>query len=269
MKRPTDTKPQSIDWDWLRGEIRAASAGFADQLRLVPDGSVKVPNLDWDVRGLAAHLVTLPDFYQELNDRDEPFVAPDDWAAFSRQARAHLDDVDTATLADRLEPEVESLLAALGDDGDRPWKLYLETTAAKVGAGLLSELLLHGRDLAPLTGAEVEITERQCHAIIAAMMTLAPFFVDREAGRRCPGVYHLKFRGGNDYTYRMDDGLLTVEEGRPDRPDCHMVADPVAFVLVAMGRMSQARAGLTGKMMAYGRKPWKLVPLGKVMAEGV
>lgn len=266
----SDTSPaRSIDWDRLRGDVRAAAAAFADQLRAIPDGSARVPNLEWDVRELAAHLVSLPGFYEQLNVATEPFEDPDSWPDFSRGVRAHLADLDTSALAAMIEPETDRLLTSLGENGEATWTLYLETTAAKVAAGYLSELLLHGMDLGALTGATVDITTDQGHDIVAGMMTLAPAFVDPEAARKCPGVYHLRFRGGNDYTYRVADGTLTVEDGRPERPDAHVVADPVAFALVAMGRMSQARAGLTGRVMAYGRRPWKLIQLGKVRVEGI
>lgn len=271
-----------VNWDWLRAEIRSASAAFEAQLRtLVGDpgsadagsaGSLRVPNLEWTVRDLTAHLVSLPGLYEELNRAPEPFETPASWPDYSRGVRAHLDDVDATSLADRLQPETERLLEILGDDGEKPWTLYVETTAAKVGAGYLGELLMHGQDLAALTGASVDLTTEQGHAIVAAMMTLAPAFVDPDAARRCPGVYHLRFRAGDrvqDFTYWVAAGRLSVAEGRPDRADARLVADPAAFALVAMGRMSQARAGLTGRIMGYGRKPWKFIALGKLRVDGV
>lgn len=266
-----------VDWGWLRAEIRQASDDFESQLRTLADDhgsvdSIRVPNLEWTVRDLAAHLVSLPAFYQDLNRAIEPFEMPASWPDYSRSVRAHLDDQDTATLADRLGPETDRLLDALGDDGAKPWRLYLGTTVANVGAGYLGELLMHGQDLAALTGDAVEITTEQGHAIVAAMMTLAPAFVDRDAALKCPGVYHLRFRGAEtvrDFTYWVAAGRLTVTEGRPDRADARLVADPAAFALVAMGRMSQARAGLTGRIMAFGRKPWRLVALGRVRVDGI
>lgn len=271
-----------VDWDWLRAEIRSASAAFEAQLRRLADEgrsaggvaaeSLRVPNLEWTVRDLAAHLVSLPQLYQDLNRAAEPFQTPASWPDYSRATRAHLDELDTVSLADRLQPETERLLEHLGDDGAEPWALYRETTVAKVGAGYLGELLMHGQDLAALTGSSVEITTEQGHAVVAAMMTLAPAFVDPAAARRCPGVYHLRFRGGDrvqDYTYWVAAGRLSVAEGRPQRADARMVADPAAFALVAMGRMSQGRAGLTGRIIGYGRKPWKLIALGQVRVDGV
>jgi len=105
--------------------------------------------------------------------------------------------------------------------------------------------------------------------IINQHMALAPAFVDRERARRCDGTFHLRFRGGGDFTYRINDGILQVQPGRPERADCHIVADPVAFVLVSLGRMSSLRAGLLGKIIGYGRRPWLLGRLAKVRVDGV
>jgi hypothetical protein len=42
----------------------------------------------------------------------------------------------------------------------------------------------------------------------------------------------------------------------PRRPDCTIVAEPVTFFLLALGRRSAAGAIARGKILAWGRKPW-------------
>jgi hypothetical protein len=46
----------------------------------------------------------------------------------------------------------------------------------------------------------------------------------------------------------------TADGGGP--ADCRVSADPVALLLVAYGRTSQWKPVLTGKLVAWGRKPW-------------
>lgn len=260
----------ATDGDWLCGEVRAAAAAFADQLRTIDDGETKVPNLEWSVAELAAHLISLPAFYREQNESGHPFEPPDDWPTFSRSVRAHITETEPAPLADALVAETETMLDDVGIDPGAARVLYdQETTAADNAAGYLGELLLHGRDLALLTGADVPIDRRQAVAIIRQQLTLAPAFVDRERARRCDGVFGVSFRGGDDYTFNIDDGVLTVTHGRPRKADARVVADPVAYVLVALGRMSELRAGLLGKILGYGRKPWLLARLGKIRVDGV
>ena len=53
------------------------------------------------------------------------------------------------------------------------------------------------------------------------------------------------------------DGDLVVTPGPPTgRVDCHLLVDPVAFLLVTWARISQWDAIPKGKLLAWGRKPW-------------
>ena len=54
----------------------------------------------------------------------------------------------------------------------------------------------------------------------------------------------------------FDKGLLRLDTKPPRRVDCHIVADPVALFLVAMGLKKQWGPIATGKLMTWGTKPW-------------
>jgi hypothetical protein len=88
--------------------------------------------------------------------------------------------------------------------------------------------------------------------------------VDPAAARRAAGVYHLGLRGDGDWTYHVHDGAVTVQRGRPERADVHISADPVVFLRNAYGRLSPARAALTGGIVMWGRRPWLARPFGAV-----
>lgn len=258
------------DWGWLSSQVVTAATAFSHQLSTIDDTTVRVPNLEWSVAELAAHLVSLPSVYRRLDDVGRGFRHPPDWDAFSRQARAHLTEVDPGTLGEMLELAAKQLVAELGDDPSAPFTLYgIPTTAGNVAAGYLGELIVHGMDLSRLTGIRVTLDRRQASVIARQYMTVAPAFLDEERARAAEGTYHVRLKGGDDFTYRLVDGALTVESGVPERPDARLLADPVAFVLVSLGRMSPLRAAITGKVIGYGRKPWRLGPLGRVRADGV
>lgn len=260
----------TIDLKWLHGEVRAAGHAFADQLRSLDNPNTKVPNLDWTVAELAAHLVSLGSLYIKQNEIGDRFVPPADWAEFSIEARAHIDETDLNKLADLLEHEIETLIDNFGPDAKAPLTLYgCATTVGNTLGGILGELILHGMDLSALTGVSVPFTRDQANAVIPSMMALLPAFVDPVKAQKCPGTFAVKFRGGAEYTQRVADGKATVERGLPTKPDARINADPVAFVLVGLGRMSQFRAPLTGKIIGYGRKPWLLYHLGNVAVDGV
>ena len=121
------------------------------------------------------------------------------------------------------------------------------------------------------SGAEKrKLNRRQGNAIVDASMRLAPAFIDPAKVAALPeGTYHLRFRGGNDYTYRVTEGRLEIEDGRVGKADAIMSAAPEAFAMISLGRGNQVLAALTGKVIAYGRKPWRLMALGNIVADGV
>ncbi len=255
--------------DWLSGEVVVAADAFAQRLEAIDDTGRKVPNLEWSVAELAAHLISLPPLYRRLNV-DEPFEPPDDWPAYSRAARAHITTTDRSELAALVREGAAGFLAELGPDPDRPWRLYgRSTTAANMAAGYLGELLLHGDDLARFGGPRVTITTDQANAILRQHMTLAPVFVDPDRARRCEGTYSVRFRGGDEYTFVVADGALTVRPGRPGRADGTVRADPSTFLAVALGRRGTVGPSLTGKIMAWGRNPVKLFRLGNITVDGI
>lgn len=257
--------------DWQAKEIRTAAKAFADQLRTVDDTTVMVPGMDWDVAGLAAHLLSLPKLYRDQNEAGTTFAPPSDWAQFSISVREHITETNATNLAEQLVRGADEFLQEIGDDGSKSrWMYNQPTTTAGVAASFLGELIFHGQDLARLTGARpIRLDRRSALAIVDQSMILAPAFVHPERAAKCDGSYHLRFRGGGDYTWIVANGQMTASRGKPPKPDCHMVADPIAFAKVSLGRMGTVRAGLLGKVMGYGRKPWKLIALGKVRVDGV
>lgn len=266
------SEPTSPDrWDWLRDEIRSAQAAFSAQLTdHVATTNQRVPGLEWTVAELSQHIACLPKLYTDLNTLADGFETPNDWAKLSRDARAHITETKATALATLIETQTEALLTELGHFPDEPrWVWGRKTTAATVASGYLGELIVHGMDLGRLTKVKVTLNKEQALAIIDNQMALAPAFTDPEKLRKCEGIFHVKIRGGRDFTFLVGDGELRVNHGKPNRADAHMAADPVTWVLVGLGRMNQFKAGLTGKVLAYGRKPWLLLALGNATADGV
>lgn len=81
-------------------------------------------------------------------------------------------------------------------------------------------------------------------------MYLAP------AGRaKARAAYEISIRGGERFSVVVDGDGATVGPAAI-RVDCHISAGPVALLLVAYGRRSQWGPILTGKTVAWGRRPW-------------
>lgn len=264
---------QTLNDHWLAADVRRRLAAFVAQLRSGVDGGAKVPNLAWTVSELGAHVASLPGFYDVQHQAGEHFEQPDDFDAMSTNARSHITETEVGAVADRLEAEYHRFFEEYGQlpaQTDR-WFYGRRTTLLSLCAMFVNELILHGRDLAAVTGAEMpKLNRQQANAIADATMIITPSFVDKDKARQQPnGVYGVSFRGGNDYTWRLADGDLSITKGKPAKADARLNADPVTFMMTSMGRMSDARAALSGGMMAYGRKPWRLAGLGKIVADGV
>lgn len=256
---------------WMSQAVRRRTRGFSQQMRNCPDGSLAVPGLDWTVADLGQHVASLPEFWMTQCRDGADFRRPDDFAAYSDQARSHLAGTDPAVLADLIDDEFGRCLDWIDNSGDQLWLYGTRVTPADMCGVALHELVLHGRDLAPISGATKPAFERdEANLVVDASMLTAPAFIDRDRARAQPdGVYHIKFRGGRDYTWTKAGDRLLIEAGRPARADARLNTDPAVYLLASLGRYSQVMAGLTGAMVAYGAKPWRFLGLGSMIVDGV
>lgn len=268
MATPSTRRP--VEWSWLRSEVATAADAFIAQLDGLR-GTEQVPNLDWTVAELCAHLASLPGLYAKQHEIADGFVPPDDWATFSIEVRSHIPTGDLDEIATLLRSNVNDFLSSIEDPATPRWLYGQETTDGNVAGAILVELVMHGQDLGRLTGASPTLTREQAEAGLPNVMAIAPPFVDPAKARKVPGTYHLGFRGnGGDWTYTVSpDGVLSVSEGRPAKADARMKADAAAFLLISLGRLNPYLAALKGQTMAYGRKPWKLKALGEIAVDGV
>jgi uncharacterized protein (TIGR03083 family) len=173
---------------------------------------------------------------------------------------------DPAVLADRIDQRADEYFAECAGYSPtdlRPW--FVEGTRVPVSTltgHLLNETLMHGYDIARADGRRWPI--KQPHAAIVIRHLFLP--VLRELGPRTlvdgakaaglRATYDLRIRAGDRLHFIFNDGQLKVEEPGAGKVDCHISADPVAFVMMFWGRRGQWSAIATGKLMAWGRKPW-------------
>ncbi len=114
---------------------------------------------------------------------------------------------------------------------------------------MLNEAAMHGLDLALVTGGPVpKLDRREANAVCDATMAIAHVFVDPvKLAAQPDGVYHIKFRGGKDYTWTKRGSELIATEGKPPKADAHLNTDPAMCMLSSLGRIGQAKAALSGK----------------------
>jgi len=255
---------------WLHEAVQRRAQEFASQMRSIADGSTPVPGLEWSVAELGQHVACLPSFWQSQHDEGQGFERPADFAAYTAAAAAEITETDLNLLADRCEHEFV-IFGERQKSNAQQWLYGVEMPARNMCGMALNELILHGRDLAAVSGAALPTYDpREANAAVDGICTTMPFFVDETRAQAQPdGVYHVHFRGGRDYTWTKQGERLLVTDGRPKRADARLSTDPAMFLLSSLGRVSQLRAGLSGKMVAYGKRPWRFVGLGTIAIDDV
>lgn len=173
---------------------------------------------------------------------------------------------DPRVLADRIETQAQDYLSACvgaQPQTPRPWMVRGVTVdQSLLTYHLLNETVMHGYDIARAAGRRWQI--EPAHAAMVVGRFLVPVIralgpramVDAGTAAGLHATYDLRIRGGDRFHFIFHDGALSVKDPSPRTVDCHISADPVAFLLVAWARRSQWTAIATGKLLAWGRKPW-------------
>ena len=173
---------------------------------------------------------------------------------------------DLGVLADRIDAESERYFrecAGADPNEPRPWVVEgITLPISTCTYHLLNETLIHGYDIAQAAGRKWPITSS--HAAMALgrfvyrVLQAAPprTFTNQAKAAGVRATYDVHLRSGDSFYFIFNDGGLIVEELSLGTVDCHISVDPVAWLLVTFARQSQWSAIATGKLMAWGRKPW-------------
>jgi uncharacterized protein (TIGR03083 family) len=258
--------------------LRGAVARSADLWRHIDKPDAPAPGLIWTAAETAAHVVgDLRDYTQALTRHangymthaNRPTESP---SALSAKVNArHLEEVperDLHRLADMLETSTDAYLnvAAAADPGVQiatPNGLVIGP--ATMAALLLGEQLIHGLDISRTANIPWTISAADACLVIPGVLSVAPQYL---RPRRAAGVhvsFELRMRGGASYRMAVDDGTAVVSAAG-EKADCVITADPVAFLLLGYGRISQLSPVLRGQLRAGGRKPWLAMKFGRLIS---
>lgn len=288
--RSATTKPFEPESQWV-GRLVSARAALADVtprfLGLLR--SAQRPDViavgEWRVADVAAHIgqaaageLMLAKSVGSSNGAGLP-RADDIIAAAAQFNAASLDadpERDPSVLADRIEQCVAEFIDTMTSArGDEPvtWLGGVVLPSAALACHLLEELLVHGFDIACAEQRPWPIAPEHAALGFGFIIDLLRFsnsdirraFVDQDAATGVRASYDFRMRGARRDFLIIDDGLVTVEEPSSRQVDCHVSADPVVALLVGMGRIGRIKPALTGKMTAWGRKPWLAFRLNSLL----
>ena len=252
--------------DRSKDALPAAARRTADLLRRIDNATAPVPGLSWTTAETAAHMVgDLRDYAQALTRHANGYmthaVRQESPSRLSAAVNArHLEEVperDLGHLADQIEDAVSAYLtaAASADDSttiSTPNGLAIDPPT--MTALLLGEQVVHGLDIARAAKIRWQVESRDALLIAPGVLSIAPQYL-RPSAAAVRASFELRIKGASRYRLAVDRGNAVVTDAG-EKSDCVITADPVAFLLLGYGRISQWSPIMRGKLRAGGRKPW-------------
>ena len=231
---------------------------------------------EWSVLDVARHVshVAAGELFvaRTIGDElSEGFPIGDDLVAgvagFNAGNIATDEEKDPSAIAARIEKTVSEFLDVMAVvRGDEPvaWLNGMQLPCSCLAAHLVGELVIHGFDLARAEGREFPIRAEDAALGFGFFLdilrycprSMRSYYVEQSRGARLQACIDLRLRGGRRDFLVFEGGEVHVEESPPRSVDCHVSADPTVAYLAGFGRISTARAVASGRMVAWGRRPW-------------
>ena len=260
-----------LDREAARAAIGAAAERFTELLRETDDIERPAAGTDWTVAETAAHVAIVLTAFSAAIAAEPQALTPDQYLEADFPTRLAAANAATIAIVDHTAAErlAELIIAgaqrflelvATADPKmqcETPWYGSGRTrTPDCLTALALSELTVHGHDIATGTGRPWPISAEDAKLIVGTVCPeMSPLVVRPEAGGGAPVTYEVRLRSnGPRYVIRVANGAAEVRAAG-GQVDCVISADPVTYLLV-YGRMPLGRALLRGGMLAWGRRPW-------------
>lgn len=217
------------------------------------DPSLPTGDGSWTAHDVLAHLVTVirrytnPDVRLAATAREVDEVNADELAGLA--------DTPMGTLAEQLvagHRAYQDLWSKFPLDAELRFHAGLRFDAASLRANWLSELLVHGRDVAVATGRDWPLDDREGLLALRVAMRALPGYVKADDGP--PLRVALRVAGGTPQRIELGDGTATVTEGEPATADLVLSGSPVAAALLFYGRLSADQAETAGLVVEGGRQ---------------
>ncbi|KQX49888.1 MULTISPECIES: maleylpyruvate isomerase family mycothiol-dependent enzyme [unclassified Streptomyces] len=227
-----------------------------------PDVSgLPVPRSTWTVGEAAAHLAQANALMADLaagHERPYGDGTPGSLAEANERALAGFAERAPGPLAALITERAAAFLAAVEDrDPDDLLVTPLGTMRpAVLGSYLLTHMLGHGYDLALALGRPHMLDAHRVGLTLPFMLQAMPRVTDPAAVAGLTARFAVRLRGGAGFGVVVTDGAVEVTHEPPARPDCTILTDPVAFLLLGLGRVDPWPVIARGKALGWGRKPW-------------
>jgi Mycothiol maleylpyruvate isomerase N-terminal domain len=262
-------------WTAIRKSLEQVGADFAG-LALAVDPA-KMATRHWSVADTVAHVTTIAGLDLPLVQGEQELSIPElnaEWLDvtidtvkdFNALALGVLSERKIDVLAEQLVTLIGGLLQATADadpDAAVTWLGDSRLPIAGLLAHLTNELLIHGRDIARATKQPWTIrAEDAAQFFDAFVVGLFRNSVGKLVDDSPPAPdRRIAVAFTSDYTtpvtIAIDHGVVRIEEPGPDN-DVRLFFDPATLNLSLFGRVSRARATVTGGMRISGPRIWLL-----------
>ncbi|MFN2594371.1 MAG: maleylpyruvate isomerase family mycothiol-dependent enzyme [Actinomycetota bacterium] len=257
----------TVDLADVTATLESNLPAFVELVRSAKPDAIAIGQ--WTARDVATHLTFVFDHYREIVTGVG--AGADSFDESARHAQAFIDGSDLGSMsdiADAIDNSSKLFLETVRSlDGDPivPYVGGIPIAASCVVATCLGEILVHGYDIARATTQPWDIDAHAAALVLKGISAVTVHFVNEEAARGFRARYDIGLRHESHMHYVFDDGTLTIEEPSNDRVDVHISADPPTLLLMGYGRISPTKPALTGKLLAWGRKPWLSVKMATLI----
>jgi uncharacterized protein (TIGR03083 family) len=245
--------------------IRALDAVAGRLVELVtsaPDPTVRVPATPaWTVAQAFAHVVTVaPRYDKGAHQRGEFVTVVEDLAGLNDREIGELGHQDVDRLTAELRAGLDALYETIDGFGDaQPVYRFHggQLVAADVALGvLLGELVVHGHDIAEAVGRPWAIEPAHVELVLRGLSPILPGWLHPRRSAGHTARYEVRVRGQGVHTFDFAGGRLTMNPADARRPDVVISGDAATLLLVLYRRIGHWPAIASGRLAAWGRKPW-------------
>jgi hypothetical protein len=248
-------------------EMRDSTSRWADLLRSVKDPERTAIGY-WTIGEVAAHTThVLRILNAMVGGTPSPIADHLKMAEHWDMELRNDDEREMKVLADRIEDYAAKLERSVTEENWQErltWHGGIPVPLYSLPGIVINESEIHGMDVARAESMEWEITRTKALLSIYSILPPVHRFVRPEVAKDTSATWEMKLRGGATVYFILREGELEVTETAPGKVDCRVSADPLEYLLVGYGRKSQWGPVLTGKIVAYGRKPWLSLTLAKL-----
>ena len=215
-----------------------------------------VPGLSWTVGELTSHLAATAHNYARMTRGEDAISDPvsERRAVIDRGINEHVHQT-TAQQAAGIESGVTDIIRALrrcSNDERRPY-YGMDAPVSLIAGMFLSELVVHGVDLARAHQRRIDVPDSAAYASLLASSALTPFVLT-EWGRARTMTLGYAPRGHKRIIVALDRGKVTIGHHPPRRVDAWFGGSAPALLLAAYHRANTLRALRT--LRPRGRRPY-------------